>query len=104
MAFTTCYCPHPQCPHDGQRGVDAHLLRCGAERGIPRLRCPRCQATVAVRQGTASCGGRAAEPHDPMALRALAEGHALRGPGRLVMSIRIPSVPGGIAPDGMAGL
>jgi len=28
MEFTTWYCPHPQCTHDGQRGFDAHLVRC----------------------------------------------------------------------------
>jgi hypothetical protein len=36
-----------------------------------------------VRQGTASCSGRVAEPHDPLAMRALAEGQALRGTGRI---------------------
>src|SRR2546422_5031504 len=29
MEFTTCSCPHPQCTHDGKRGFDAHLVRCG---------------------------------------------------------------------------
>ena len=42
------------------------------------------QGTCSVPQGTAYCGVRAAEPHDTIALRALAEGHALRGTGRLV--------------------
>jgi hypothetical protein len=36
-----------------------------------------------VRQGTASCGGRVEEPHDPSAMRALAAGQALRGTGRI---------------------
>jgi IS1 family transposase len=37
-----------------------------------------------VRPGTAYCGVRAEEPHDTIAMRALAEGHSLRGTGRLV--------------------
>src|SRR4029434_5321686 len=35
-------------------------------------------------RGTAYFGGRAEEPHDTIAMRALAEGHSLRGTGRLV--------------------
>ena len=31
MEFTTCYCPHPQCTHYGQRGFGTHLVRCGAD-------------------------------------------------------------------------
>src|SRR4029450_12299580 len=35
-------------------------------------------------RGTAYFGGRGEEPHDTIAMRALAEGHSLRGTGRLV--------------------
>jgi len=86
MECTTSYCPNPPCPPDGQRGFGAHLVRRGADRGLPRLLWTRCAGTCSARQGTASCGVRAAEPHDPIAMRALAEGHALRGPGHLVES------------------
>src|SRR6266567_8412259 len=84
MEFTTCYCPHPQCPHYGQRGFGTHLVRCGADRGIPRLLCTMCQGTFSVRQGTAYFGVRAEEPNYTMAMRALAEGNSLRGTGRIV--------------------
>jgi transposase-like protein len=84
MEFTTCYCPHPQCTHYGQRGFGTHLVRCGAERGIPRLLCPKCQGTFSVRHGTAYFGVRAEEPNDTIAMRALAEGNSLRGTGRIV--------------------
>src|SRR4030095_13225371 len=84
MEFTTCYCPHPQCTHYGQRGFGTHLVLCGADRGIPRLLCTRCQGTFSVRQGTAYFGVRAEEPNYTIALRALAEGHSLRGTGRIV--------------------
>jgi hypothetical protein len=50
---------------------------------MPRPLCTRCAGTFAARQGTASCGGRAEGPHDTIALRALTEGHALRGIGRI---------------------
>jgi hypothetical protein len=83
MEFPPCSCPHLQCMHDGKRGFDTPLVRCGADRGIPRLLCTLGQGTFSVRQGTASCGGRVAEPHDPIAMRALAEGQALRGTGRI---------------------
>ena len=84
MEFTTCYCPHPQCTHYGKRGFDAHLVRCGADRGIPRLLCTMCQGTFSVRQGTAYFGVRAEEPNYTLAMRALAEGNSLRGTGRIV--------------------
>jgi hypothetical protein len=38
--------------------------------------------TVSARPGTAYCGVHAEAPHATSALRALADGHALRGPGR----------------------
>ena len=60
MECTTCYCPHSQCIHYGQRGFGTHLVRCGADRGIPRLLCTMCKSTFSVRQGTAYFGVRAA--------------------------------------------
>ena len=51
---------------------------------MPRLLCAKCQGTFSVRQGTASFGVRAEEPHDTMAMRALAEGNSLQGPSRIV--------------------
>src|SRR5713101_8066757 len=76
MEFTTCYCPHSQFTHNGQRGFGTHLVRCGADRGIPRLLCTICQGTFSVRQGTAYFGVRAEEPNDTVAMRALEEGNA----------------------------
>ena len=84
MEFTTCYCPHSQCTHYGQRGFGTHLVRCGADRGIPRLLCTMCQGTFSVRQGTAYFGIRVEEPNYTIAMRALAEGNSLRGTGRIV--------------------
>jgi hypothetical protein len=56
----------------------------GADRGILRLLCTVGQGTFSARQGMASCGVRAQEANDLSAMRALAEGHSLRGTGRLV--------------------
>src|SRR5258706_10260913 len=83
MAFTTCYCPHPQCTHYGKRG-GIHRVRRGADRGMPRLLCTKCKGTFSARQGTAYFGVQAEEMHDTIAMRALAEGNALRGTGRIV--------------------
>src|SRR5215475_10859197 len=84
MEFTTSYCPNPQCTHYGQRGFGAHLVRRGADRGIPRLLCTRCEGTFSARQGMAYFGVHAEEPNYTIAMRALAEGNALRGTGRIV--------------------
>jgi hypothetical protein len=84
MACTTSECPNPQCTHYGQRGFGAHRVRRGVDRGIPRLLCPRCAGTCAARQGTAYCGARTEEPHDTLAMPALAEGNSFRGTGRIV--------------------
>ena len=51
---------------------------------MPRLLCTRCEGTFSARQGPAYFGVRAEEPHATIAMRALAEGNSLRGPGRIV--------------------
>jgi transposase-like protein len=84
MEFTTCYCPNPQGTHYGQRGFNAHLVRRGTDRGIPRLLCTMCKDTFSVRQGTAYFGVRAEDLNYTIAMRALAEGNSLRGTGRIV--------------------
>jgi hypothetical protein len=76
MEFTTSDCPNPHCTHYGQRGFGAHLVCRGADRGIPRLLCTRCEGTFSARQGTAYFGVRAEEPNDTIAMRALAEGNS----------------------------
>ena len=83
MEFTTCYCLNPQCTHYGKRG-GAHLVRRGADRGIPRLLCTKCKGTFSARQGTAYFGVRTDELNYTIAMRALAEGNSLRGTGRIV--------------------
>ena len=65
-------------------GFGTHLVRCGADRGIPRLLCTMCKRTFSARQGTAYFGVRAEEPNYTIAMRALAEGNSLRGTGRIV--------------------
>jgi hypothetical protein len=84
MEFTTSYCPNPQCMPYGKQGFGAHLIRRGADRGIPRLLCTRCKGTFSARQGTAYSGVRAEEPNYTIAIRALAEGNSLRSTGRIV--------------------
>jgi IS1 family transposase/transposase-like protein len=83
MEFTTCYCLNPQCTHYGKRG-GTHLVRRGADRGIPRLLCTKCKGTFSARQGTAYFGVRTDELHYTIAMWALAEGNSLRGTGRIV--------------------
>jgi hypothetical protein len=101
MDFTTCYCPHPQ--HAlRQTGFDAHLVRCGVDRGIPRLLCTMCQGYVFGPLG-----------HD--VLRCARGGAKLQhrdaGVGRREFSAgyggivdKIPSVTGWIVLGGIVGL
>src|SRR5688572_11399061 len=84
MEFATCYCPTPPCSHHGKRGFGTPLVRRGADRGVPRLLCTTGKGTFSACQGTAYCGVRAEEPQYTIAMRALAEGNALRGTGRIV--------------------
>lgn len=63
MELTTSYCPNPHCTHYGKRGFGTHLVHRGADRGIPRLLCTRCDGTFSARQGTAYFGVRAEEPN-----------------------------------------
>jgi hypothetical protein len=56
MECTTSYCPHLQCTPYGQRGFGTHLVHRGADRGIPRLLCTRCEGTFSARRGTAYLG------------------------------------------------
>src|SRR5262245_54571781 len=81
---TRYYLAVSQCTHYVQRGFGAHLVHRGADRGIPRLLCTRCEGTFSARQGTAYFGVRAEEPNYTIAMRALAEGNSLRGTGRIV--------------------
>jgi len=94
MEFTTCYCPHPQCTHYGQRGFGTHLVRCGADRGIPRLLCTMCQGTFSVRQGTAYFGVRAEDRMTPSRCGPWHKAILCGVPAGSSMSIRIPSVIG----------
>ena len=94
MEFATCYCPNPQCAHHGKRGFGTHLVRRGADRGVPRLLCTMCKGTFSARQGTAYFGVRAEEPKAILCAE----------PAGSSMWIRTPSVPGWIRLDGIAGL
>ena len=67
-----------------QTRLGTHLVRRGADRGIPRLLCTKCKGTFSARQGTAYFGVHAEEPNYTIAMRALAEGNSLRGTGRIV--------------------
>ena len=84
MECTPGYGPHPPCSPDSRSGFGEHLGRRGVARGLPRLLYTMGQRTFSARQGPAYFGVHAEEPHDTIALRALAAGHARRGTGRLV--------------------
>ena len=69
-----------------------------------RLLCQELVGHVFGAGGTAYFGVRAEEPNYTIAMRALAEGHSLRGTGRIVdVPVKIPSVTGWTEPDGIVG-
>ncbi len=84
MELSTIYCPKQRCSSYGKYGYGKHLVRRGFDRGIPRLKCNRCQGTFSARHGTAYFGIHTEPRIYTIGARALAEGNSLRGTGRII--------------------
>ena len=82
--WDTLYCPNRQCPYYGQPFRQGRLVRNGTTRGQPQARCGGCGRTISVNSGTAYFHLDADPAIFEMAVRALAEGNALRSTGRIV--------------------
>ena len=52
--YSTCSCPNPHCPRQGQRGAAniVHRSWTGKDKHIERLRCTRCGQEFSARRGT----------------------------------------------------
>lgn len=83
MHIDSCYCRNRHCRLSGLAGAKARLRLDDWHRGAPRLRCLVCRQRVSARTGTAYAGIRTDELTYRYAATALAEGLALRAPGRL---------------------
>ena len=84
MDWKTLYCPHRHCRGYGKPFSQGYLVKNGTSRGQPRAWCTACEASVVLSYGTAYYGLEADPVVFETAVRALAEGNALRATARIV--------------------
>jgi IS1 family transposase len=84
MNWETLYCPHRHCRGYGKPFSQGYLVKNGTSRGQPRAWCKACEASVVLSYGTAYYGLEADPVMFETAVRALAEGNALRATARIV--------------------
>ena len=84
MDWETLYCPHRHCRGYGKPFSQGYLVKNGTSRGQPRAWCTACEASVVLSYGTAYYGLEADPVVFETAVRALAEGNALRATARIV--------------------
>jgi len=84
MDGETLYCPNRHCRGYGKPFSQGYLVKNGTSRGQPRAWCNVCEASVVLSYGTAYYGLEADPAIFETAVRALAEGHALRAAARSV--------------------
>jgi transposase-like protein len=84
MDWETLYCPHRHCRGYGKPFSQGYLVKNGTSRGQPRAWCTACEASVVLSYGTAYYGLEADPAIFETAVRALAEGNALRATARIV--------------------
>jgi transposase-like protein len=84
MDWETLYCPHRYCRGYGKPFSQGYLVKNGTSRGQPRAWCTACEASVVLSYGTAYYGLEADAAIFETAVRALAEGNALRATARIV--------------------
>jgi IS1 family transposase len=84
MNWETLYCPHQDCQGYGQPFTAGLLVKNGSSRGEPQAHCNACGGSVVLSSGTAYYGLKADQAIFELAVRALAEGNALRATARIV--------------------
>jgi transposase-like protein len=84
LNWETLYCPHRDCRWYGKPFTAGRLVKNGNSCGEPQARCNACGGSVALSYGTAYYGLKADRALFEMAVRALAEGNALRATARIV--------------------
>ena len=84
MNWETLDCPHRNCRYYGKPFTAGLLVKNGSSYGEPQARCNACRGSVALSYGTAYYGLQADRALFEMAVRALAEGNALRATARIV--------------------
>jgi transposase-like protein len=84
MDWETLYCPHRHCRGYGKPFSQGYVVKTGTSRGQPRAWCTAWEARVVLSDGTAYDGLEADAAIFATAVRALAEGNALRATARIV--------------------
>jgi len=84
MDWDILYCPRRHCRGYGKPFAQGYLVKNGPSRGQPRAWCTACEARVVLRYGTAYDGLEADPVIFETAVRARAEGNALRATARIV--------------------
>jgi IS1 family transposase len=84
MDWETLYCPHHNCRGDGKPFSQGYVVKNGTSRGQPRAWGTACETSVVLSYGTAYYGLEADAAIFETAVRALAEGNALRATACIV--------------------
>jgi hypothetical protein len=84
MDWETLYCPNHDCRSYGKPFAQGYLVKNGTSRGQPRAWCKACEASVVLSDGMAYDGLEAESAIFETAVRALAEGNAIRATARIV--------------------
>ena len=90
MNWETLYCPHRDWRCYGKPFTAGLLVKNGSSRGEPQARCNACGGSVTLSYGTAYYGLETDRALFEMAVRALAEGNALRATARIVQVHKTP--------------
>ena len=84
MDWESLYCPNQRCRYYGQPIGQGHMVRNGSSHGQPQALCQACGTYVSLKCGTAYLGLHADQAIFETAVRALAEGNALRATARIM--------------------
>jgi transposase-like protein len=84
MDWESLYCPNQQCRYYGRSFLQGQLVKNGRSHGQQQALCEACETHVSIRYGTASMDLHADPAIFEMAVRAFAQGHAIRTTARIV--------------------
>ena len=84
MDWESLYCPNRRCRYYGRRFSQGHMVTNGSSHGQKQALCEVCGTNVSIRYGTAYLDLHADPAIFETAVRALAEGNAIRATARIV--------------------
>jgi hypothetical protein len=84
MDWESLYCPNRRCWYYGRPFLQGHLVKNGSSHGHKHALCRACETPVSIRYGTVYLDLHADSAMFEMAVRAFAEGNAIRATARIV--------------------